>query len=506
VSGRNKKRRQVKQGETINYSPIERHKRERKMLTPPMMTVSNLQLASWPNDRLPELLWAAIIVSHLPQDLALSLFRNVATYGRELRRDGEQAPGDVTHSGIASMEPQQIRELLAIVCRNDHARTLLASLLLLEELPCREIWQEFLTNDLARASWQVLGRAVALTLGHQSQEATDCRWLKVMFLALKGQICFRAGKDEQMTGELMEYPNVDMQKVRPLIRAMEGGVSMLPLSGEKTDWPRKFWSQCLRDTPCSSFRSRDESGQFQAGTTSALISAAQGALVRHANQTRKTTATDPKHDVVFGTALFCLGILEELLRVGIGQSVVGRSGLRTLLECYVTLEYLTKENSADLWKSYRVYGAGQAKLAFLKLANSQAATNYISIDTLKSLANEDVWQEFLPIDLGHWAKSDLRALSEKAGVKDVYDRFYPWTSTYGHGHWAAIRDSVFEVCANPLHRIHRIPLSRPRTLGDVVPDACEIIDRLLAIVDKCYPDLAVRVTSSPRQSETEPLR
>jgi hypothetical protein len=104
-----------------------------------------------------------------------------------------------------------------------------------------------------------------------------------------------------------------------------------------------------------------------------------------------------------------------------------------------------------------LYYARVNKLALLKLADSQVLPDYVSVETLNALANEDMWQELLPIDLGHWDKANLRSLSERAEVKDEYDRFYPWTSTYSHGHWGAMRDSVFEVCGNPLHRLHRIP-------------------------------------------------
>lgn len=180
--------------------------------------------------------------------------------------------------------------------------------------------------------------------------------------------------------------------------------------------------------------------------------------------------------------------------MSVGNSIIGRIGLRTILECYVTLAYLVKQNTPRLWESYRVYGAGQAKLAFLKLADSQVRPDYVSVETLNALANEDMWQELLPIDLGHWDKTSLRSLSERAEVKDEYDRFYPWTSTYSHGHWGAMRDSVYEVCGNPLHRLHRIPRQSPRVLENVVADACELTDRILVIADGCYPGLSARVT------------
>jgi hypothetical protein len=429
----------------------------------------------------------------MPRELALSIFRKVGLYGRTVRREGVQAPGDITHSGMALLEPaERLRELLGIICADDSARAVLASLTLLEKLPCSSVWLEFLQKEQGQADWRILARAVAFTLDHQSQEATDCRWLKVIFLGLKGQIVFPVGKFDEELDELLNYPNVgDMRKVRPTIRSLEAAIAM---TDKDSGWPSSFWSQCLRDTTCKPLHSANEITSMTPGTTAALVSMAYRAAVAHANDTRHTTGTDAKHDVVFGSVLFSLGILQELLRVSVGNSIIGRIGLRTILECYVTLAYLVKQNSPRLWESYRSYGAGQTKLALLKLADSQVLPDYVSVETLNALANEDMWQELLPIDLGHWDKANLRSLSERAEVKDEYDRFYPWTSTYSHGHWGAMRDSVFEVCGNPLRRLHRIPRQSPRVLEDVISDACELIDRILVIANGCYPGLRARVT------------
>jgi hypothetical protein len=487
---REKRNRNREQKSGPIYSTLDQHKTDGRRLIPPMMTVPNVQLMSWPNDRLPEILWAAVLISHLPREIALSMFRMVASYGRRIRSDAPE-PGDITHSGIAAMKPEQARELINIICRDDYARKLLKSLKLFENLPAGQLWREILQNETDPADWGVIAKAVALALDHQSQEATDCRWLKVLFYSFKGQLNFpAAAKFDGKIEELLKYPDFgDMRAVRPSIRSLEGALGML---AQKSAWPSNFWSQCLRDTGCEPLK-RETTPLLRPGTTLTLISDAYDRVRRHANNTRTTTAVDPRHDVVFGTALFALSVVGELMQIGVGPSILGRCGLRTLLECYVNLAYLAEKDSPQLWNSFRVYGAGQAKLAFLKITESVEKPSFVTAETLESLANEDMYQEYLTIDLGHWEKSNLRKLSEEAEVKDEYDRYYPWTSTYSHGHWAAVRDSVFDVCGNPLHRLHRIPRPGARALNDVVEDACELMDKTLGIVERRYPGLGVEV-------------
>ena len=193
------------------------------------------------------------------------------------------------------------------------------------------------------------------------------------------------------------------------------------------------------------------------------------------------------------------------MHVGASTSIGARFGLRVLLESYVTLAYLLAKDEMEMWRSYRVYGAGQAKLAALKLEEAVGHPLSISVERLRGIANEDIWEEFVDIDLGHWARVNLRQLAINAGVKEDYDRFYSWTSTYAHGHWGAVRSVVFDTCGNPLHRLHRIPREEPLAQPDSIADAVELVDKTLALVDKAYlgfPDrLAVTDPDSWRYLE-----
>jgi hypothetical protein len=172
-----------------------------------------------------------------------------------------------------------------------------------------------------------------------------------------------------------------------------------------------------------------------------------------------------------------------------------------LAELYITLAYMMKKDDADVWASFRSYGMEQAKLAFLKFDELGGDRSFTSVDALREIANEDAWQEYLPIRLGHWAELNARTMSIEAGVKEDYDRYYGWPSTYAHGQWGAMRDSVFETCVNPLHRLHRIPRKRPRKLEDVLPSACEIADKILGLVDAAYPEFKPRITA-PQPTNT----
>lgn len=482
-----KKKRKDKKG--FQHSTISQHQLHGKTLTPPLgKLLPNLHVSSWRDERMPEMLWAALLITQLPRDDALNVFRDVANYIHEHRTS--QPPHDVTHEGLSVTSEENRNGILSVLSATPVRRAALRPLLLLRDLPAKDDWLKALGQSQTEHDWTALMGAVACTLDHQSQESTDCRWVRLLCVLVAGQLVV----PPDLAKRICYYPNEgDMREVRPSIRASEISLDA-PDQSLPRPWASKFWQQCLSDTPCLHFPYEGQTVRVAMGTTPDRVQRVYSQLIQLCNTTRETTTVDARHDAVFGIALYSLSLLKELLRIGASQSISARLVLRTIVESHVTLAYLTTKNSAELWKSYRVFGAGQAKLAYLKLEGSEEKPNYVDIETLSHLANEDMWEEFLQIDLGHWENANLRKLSTDAGVKSDYDQYYPWTSNFAHGHWGALRDTIFETCGNPLHRLHRVPRELARPLPDVIPDACALVDNILAIVSKCFPMLDARVT------------
>ena len=108
-------------------------------------------------------------------------------------------------------------------------------------------------------------------------------------------------------------------------------------------------------------------------------------------------------------------------------------------------------------------------------------------------ANADMWMEFQDIDLGAWSNKNLRKMAEEPGVKDVYDRYYDWSSGYVHANWSAVRDTVFEMCGNPLHRFHRVASFPRLNMNGTVLDAGKLVNLMLEEINKLYPSFKPRI-------------
>lgn len=182
---------------------------------------------------------------------------------------------------------------------------------------------------------------------------------------------------------------------------------------------------------------------------------------------------------------YSLSIVTDSLNRIIGTYLIGRIVLRSLVENYITLAYLVKMDKPELWQKYRDHGAGQAKLVSLKAKNYDSIPSFISLDDINGISTEDKREEFVDIDLGHWAGSNLRQMSIESETKEIYDKYYDWTSGYLHGNWGAVRDSVFLTDFNPLHRLMRVLLAK-KNFNDVLPDMIEIMNLQLVLISKLY--------------------
>ena len=318
-----------------------------------------------------------------------------------------------------------------------------------------------------------------------------------MFLALQGRLILTSDV-KHLADELIEYPKKSHDSSAAMIGAMEMGINALSSESTPSAWSNEFWDECFAVTDCVGSIEQEPRKESAIDLDGPAFANVYGACASHCMRTTSTTTVDPVHEGTFGIALFATSTLAQMFGY-MARRAAGRNLLRTLAEAYITLSYLQSKNDQNLWLSWRNYGSGQAKLAFLKLMEITERPSYVGVDNLESLANEDIWIEYSEINVGSWSGIDLRQMADEAGVKDVYDSHFVWPSSFVHAQWGAIRDSVYTICLNPLHRFHRIPRPPRRDLGDIGLDALRLVNRTLDLVEKAYPGLSERFSPTSKE-------
>lgn len=479
-----------------NSTPLAKYKKNRKKLIPPLATLPRFSTSSWINERLPEMLWANLIREHHKGEMGYAIFRDIMRWLGE-----NQAEGDVigvTHTDI-SMMPEKLKKDFITHIVEVAGTDALSPLLLLEGLPDYVIWKKEMESvelSLAKA-WSQLADAVNLVLFHQSQEATDVRWVKLMGAILSGRMNFTGAMSDRID-EFNNYPNKgDQRSVRPSIRSME---IIDSLQGEEYKWAQNFWNFVYQNTLCIpevNEHNKDEVAKKYVDVGkdkkhyADITNDVWQRTIDHFYATAKTTTVDAKHEAVFGIALYALNaFIQNNILLG-ASTPTGRITTRMIYEAYITLVYLTKKESdgEQLWGAYREYGVGQISLVERKYEDEGYKSAMVDPKVMDNIANEDKWSEFVSINLGNWDASNLRKISEEVGEKSLYDKYYTYTSGYIHASWGAVRESTFQTCLNPLHRLHRIPSYGLPVLPNVNEDCREIMNKILVIVEQHYPGL-----------------
>ena len=255
------------------------------------------------DDRLPEMLWAALFLASDDRQHVLAQFRRVLKFIGDL--DCKDQLRDLTLTGIASLQETFRSELIAYIIKAANDPGVLAPLLLLHGLPGREVWQRtLLTHGHApsnpnEAEASRLMEAVHGVLWHQSEKATDCRWVRVTSMLMAGKLFIPS--DIETRKILLEYPNfLSEEGAQACARALEVSFSG-PEYCDPT-WSRAFWQEAWTKTPCAELVFSQDNASYGNMVTRQDITELRDRLEAHWEHTRSTTATDARHDAVFGMA------------------------------------------------------------------------------------------------------------------------------------------------------------------------------------------------------------
>jgi hypothetical protein len=113
-----KKKAKQKQKASRLTSSLRQHKQVGKSLIPPMLTVSGVTPQSWTNDRLPQMLWACLVISVLPRVDALAAFREIASIGLKYRDAAGTGDWTLFHSHLPTLPMEILNHITRVITRH----------------------------------------------------------------------------------------------------------------------------------------------------------------------------------------------------------------------------------------------------------------------------------------------------------------------------------------------------------------------------------------------------
>lgn len=228
-------------------TPLEKLRKVGPVLKGPMDRIGPIQFSSWVNEILPDMLWAVLLISQLPREKALSAFRIVLRLLREVQPEFNR--GMLGHSRLAILDKAIFDRLFGLICDDGDTRRALAPLLSIETLPDAAHWRRMLGDQDLEDGASILAAAVAESFNHQSQQATDCRWFRIMTLFAQDRLFYPDTMADRLK-EIIDYPSKgDMRSVRPHIRASEMATRSIDAELFQP-YNEEFWKECWKKTDC----------------------------------------------------------------------------------------------------------------------------------------------------------------------------------------------------------------------------------------------------------------
>lgn len=469
-------------------SGISDHKKKKGALVTPLNAASGdkLVLSSWAKERMPEYLWLGLILLHYGRTTGLEKAGNIL-FEISKKFDSLSQPRMSKFFNLAEDEQKSLYE---IICGHVE-KEVLAPLTVLYPNRLYPTFNEyfFISHLLVEERISIISEAVKLFSPHQSDEATDLRFLALSLMIFGGKLHVMQGMESVIT-TLKEYPHTDhenekMRMYRPTIRSTEGAMNF---DENNIDFSSRFWKDFGMMTPCNPIRI-----EFPENTTNyeEFTDDCRKVTEYVFYSNKEKSLTEDKFDVIIGSVNYALKIFTEICENSLGNSILGRHGIRTIIEVYIMLKYLLKREMTQpkIWEEYKLYGVSKYKLILLKAreSNSIDMTSHFSLPIAEALVNEIRWEEFIDVDLNYFDKQGIRDKSIDVGEKELYDLFYDYDSNFSHGLWGAIRESAMLYCNSADHQFHIVPdVYDNQNLPDTKSDGNKIMILLFTLLASLY--------------------
>ncbi len=470
----------------MRYSKLSDHLfKKGKFITPmnsfPLMQELNDE-KSWSYGRLPEYLWIGLVLKYYGRKEGLLMIHDIISVLHTLAPDLYTARTSQILKLDINIQKNFYKHIVDIGAQK--ALSPLTIILTSSQFP---IFAEYfyVPGKSIDNRCEVIIKTMSDIMDNQSNEATDIRFVAFYFYQLSGKICIH----KEQADLLMAYPIYNhtdeiMLLARPTVRSLE----LMVLTFEKTDpgYLKHFWRCVSEMTECSAFAidfPKEERSITKYMENLYDIFSYLSELFVSSNP------LDEKMNVLLGIATYSYKRFLEIYNCQMFNSISGRGCVRALIEDYIMMKYLVKNESShnNIWHEYQLYGIGAYKLVLARYRESNQKKSPFDAKYIEALVNEFKYEEFIDMDTKYFDNQNIRLKAESVGEKDLWALYYDYYSSFEHGLWGAIRESSLLKCNNPTHQFHCIPdIDDKSRLKTVLPDCVMVMNKTISLLNEIY--------------------
>lgn len=390
---------------------------------------------SWTYGRLPEYLWIGLLLNQYGREQGLQKLYKIIVKLHTLAPD-MRAP---RMSDILSLDVTIQANFYKQIIETASKETLapLTLIFTLSKAPEFSTW--FYCSELTVEERQnKIIDTMQKNMGHQTHEATDIRFVSLYFELLSGKLHL----PKEHLDMILRYPTLshsveEMKMIRPSVRSLE----MMILEFEEANSVYlKDFRRCISEmTECSLF-----SIQFPQESTeiSLYMEQLHEIFAYLSDLFVSANPLDDKMNVIIGIATYSYKRFKEAYEHNLFNSISGRSCIRVLIEDYIMLKYLIKNEAShkNIWKDYQLYGIGLYKLVLARHRESEdRKMSHFDKDYIEALVNEFKIEESIDMDTRYFDQQNIRLKAESIDEKELYGLYYDYDSSFEHGLWGAVK-------------------------------------------------------------------
>ena len=439
----------------MDNSTLAQHKFDKGKFIPPLMQLENrIQFNSWCENRLPEMLWLALIYSQYDRTTGLEKTMRILTYIKNLACNIELP----YFSLILNLpDDQQLKIYNFIKSENDE--NILSALTLLFNYSEYPVFAKAFHSDESYETRKIkLLECIEKFYPQQDECTTDIRYLALYYEIITG----RVKHSKETINELLLYINIPhsderMKSIRPVIRSSE---IITPFFNINKNYLKKFWEDISSMTDCKPFFIIYNNEEKKEEITE-MKDFFNKVMQYYSSIYETTKPLDDKMLVLIGILTYSYKRFSEIIEYNLYNSIVGRSIIRVLIEDFIMIKYLLKKESEkpNIWTEYQSYGIGQLKL-IEKRFQAVAETlekSHVEYKYLEIIVNDYINEEFLNMDTKYFDSQNIRLKAEYVDEKDLFGLYYDYDSSFEHGLWGAIRECALLKCEAAGHQYHCVP-------------------------------------------------
>lgn len=442
--------------------------------------------SSWSTDRLPEYLWLGFVLKHYGRKEGLLKCQQILHWlTREHKEISVPNWSEIlelnSHSQcifydyvVTIIEPSILSPLTIIYHYSKHP----------------EFSKYFFDSDLSveERHEQLIG-VLKDYYFQQSYGATDLKYLIIyFFIAKKNLVIGKSGIEASVLKySSLEHSDQEMRIIRPTIRSLEIAFQSTLVINEA--FTKLFWSEVSKMSDCELKAIKFPIEEYDAGNYMDSIQKA----IRYLSELLKAdNPLDNKMLVLLGIATYSYKCILEVVNHDLYNTIVARSSIRIVIENYIMMKYLIKNESShkDIWTEYQYYGIGLYKLVLAKSRDTERnlLKSHVEYKYLDVLVNEYIMEEYIDMDTSYFDKQGIREKAISVDERELFGLFYDYDSSYAHGLWGAIRESSLLKCDSPAHQFHCVPdYENSQNLKSVWHDCVYVMNNTIHLISNIYP-------------------